>query len=280
MTETVGLIGFGDMGSALHERLKRTGRNAKVYDVAEDRMTAAREEGAEAVASPAAAAVGTCCVHVFVRTDAQMCDAVLGPDGVLAGAEDGTTVFLHATIGPETTRQIAKEAAKQDITVLDAAVTAVPAKVRAGDAIFLVGGSEDAVAANRHYLEPLGEDVIHFGPLGAGNTAKIAKNLINAAERIVLFEVMEIAAASGLDLEKFMKAAKAADHGSTISRWDRSLEIVDNHPVAKLAGNIFTKDIVLAGKLVETLELAAPVTRGAAATAAAWVAAAKAAQNT
>ena len=67
----------------------------------------------------------------------------------------------------------------------------------------------------------------------------------------------------------------AADHGSTISRWDRSLEIVDNHPVAKLVGNIFTKDIVLAGELVESLDLPAPVTRGAAATAAGWVAAAQ-----
>ncbi|MDH3242297.1 MAG: NAD(P)-dependent oxidoreductase [Alphaproteobacteria bacterium] len=279
MTETVGLIGFGAMGAALFERLKRAGRDVRAYDVAEDRMALAREAGAKTVPSPAAAATGTRCVHVFVRTDAQARDAVLGPDGVLAAAEAGTVVFLHATINPETTKEIAREAAKQDVTVLDAAVTAVPAKVRAGEAIFLVGGSEDAVSANRHYLEPLGAEVIHFGPLGAGNTAKIAKNLLNAAERILLFEVMEVAAAGGLDLGKFMKMAVAADHGSNISRWDRSLEIVDNQPVAKIVGNIFTKDIVLAGELVETLGMPAPITRGAAATAAVWVAAHKAAGN-
>lgn len=277
MTETVGLIGFGAMGSALMERLKLAGREVRAYDLAEDRMDLARETGAETVASPAAAAKGARCVHVFVRTDAQARDAVLGPDGVLAGAGGGAVVFLHPTISPETTKEIAREAAKRDVTVLDAAVTAVPAKVRAGEAIFLVGGSEDAVAANRHYLEALGAEVIHFGPLGAGNTAKIAKNLINAAERILLFEVMEVAAAGGLDLEKFMKMAVAADHGSNISRWDRSLEIVDNHPVAKIVGNIFTKDIVLAGALAESLDMPAPMTRGAAATAAGWVAAHEAA---
>jgi 3-hydroxyisobutyrate dehydrogenase-like beta-hydroxyacid dehydrogenase len=267
------------MGSALLERLKIAGKEVKAYDIAEDRRKAAAEEGAEAVASPAAAARGAACIHVFVRTDAQVLDAVLGAGGILEGADEGAVVFLHPTIRPGTTQQIAAEAAKQGVTVLDAAVTAVPAKVRAGDAIFLVGGDDDTVAAHRHHLEPLGAEVIHFGPLGAGNTAKIAKNLINAAERIILFEALEIAAAGGLDLGKFIKAAMAADHGSTISRWDRSLEIVDNHPVAKLIGNIFTKDIVLAGELVENLDVPAPMTRGAAATAAGWVAADKAAQK-
>jgi 3-hydroxyisobutyrate dehydrogenase-like beta-hydroxyacid dehydrogenase len=265
------------MGAALCDLLKAAGKDVKAFDVAEDRMDEARKAGAEAVASPAAAATGVKCVHVFVRTDAQAIDAVLGPDGVLAGGAAGAVVFLHATISPETTKEIAGEASKREVTVLDAAVTAVPAKVRAGEAIFLVGGSDDAVSAHRHYLEPLGCEVIHFGPLGAGNTAKIAKNLINAAERILLFEVMEVAAAGGLDLDKFMKMAKAADHGSNISRWDRSLKIVDNQPVAKIVGNIFTKDIVLAGELVEALDMPAPITRGAAATAAVWVAAHEAA---
>jgi 3-hydroxyisobutyrate dehydrogenase-like beta-hydroxyacid dehydrogenase len=272
VADIVGLVGFGGMGSALLERMKIAGKDVKAYDVAKDRMTAAREEGAEPVASPAKAAAGAACVHVFVRTDAQALDAVLGPDGVLKGAAEGTVVFLHATIGPWTTKQIGEEAAKQGVTVLDAPVTAVPSKVRAGGGVFLVGGSDEAVAAHRHHLEPLGAEVIHFGPLGAGNTAKIAKNLINAAERVVLSEVMEIAATGGLDLARFMAMAMAADNGSTISRWKRAIEIVDNRPVSNLAGNIFTKDIVLAGKLSETLGLAAPVTRGAAATAAAWVA--------
>jgi hypothetical protein len=73
--------------------------------------------------------------------------------------------------------------------------------------------------------------------------------------------------------------AVAADHGSNISRWDRSLEIVDNKPVAKIVGNIFTKDIVLAGELVESLGKPAPMTRGAAGMAAGWVAAHEAARK-
>jgi 3-hydroxyisobutyrate dehydrogenase-like beta-hydroxyacid dehydrogenase len=266
------LVGFGGMGAALMERLKIAGKSVKVYDVAEDRMALAREEGAEPVDSPAAAAAGAGCVHVFVRTGDQAVDAVLGDNGILQGADEGIVVFLHATIGPWTTKQIAAEAAKQGVTVLDAPVTSVPRKVRAGGAIFLLGGSDEDVAAHRHHLEPLSAQVIHFGPLGSGNVAKISKNLINAAERVVLAEVMEIASAGGLDLPRFMEMAVAADNGSTVSRWERAIDIVDNRPVSNLAGNIFTKDIVLAGELAENLGLNAPVTQSAAATAARWVA--------
>ena len=212
------------------------------------------------------------CVHVFVRTGDEVLDATTGPGGVLKGAAPGTVVFLHSTINPVTTQQVAAAAAERGVVVLDAPVTAVPRKVREGGTVFLVGGDEDAVAAHRHHLEPLGAEVIRFGPLGAGNVAKIAKNRMNAAERGLLSEVMEIASSGGLDVARFMEMAVAEDGGSAISRWERALAIVDNHPVAKPASNVLDKDVVLAGELVEQYDLAAPVTRGAAATAAQWVA--------
>ncbi len=278
MTGMVGLIGVGAMGSALLERLKLADKAVKAFDIADSAMAAAREGGAETVGSSAEAATGVPCVHVFVRTGDEVLDATLGAGGVLKGAEPGTVVFLHSTINPATTQQVAEAAAKIDVTVLDAPVTAVPRKVRAGSTVFLLGGDEDAVAAHRHHLEPLGAEIIRFGPLGAGNVAKIAKNLINAAERVLLTEVMEIAASGGLDVARFMEMAVAEDGGSAISRWERAIAIVDNHPVAKPASNILDKDVVLAGELVDQFGLEAPITRGAAATAASWVAAWKAGQ--
>ena len=279
MGEMVALIGVGKMGRALLHRLKLQGHDVAAFDIASEPMETARALGAETAASSAEAAQAAAIVHVFVHNDQEVFDATLGPAGVLEGAKPGTLVLLHSTILPATTFRVAEAAGTRGIDVLDAAVTSVPRRLQAGEGNFLVGGREELVTRARAHLLPLGKSVHHFGPLGAGNTAKIAKNLLNAAERILLFEVMEVAAAGGLDLGKFMKMAVAADHGSNISRWDRSLEIVDNQPVAKIVGNIFTKDIVLAGELVETLGMPAPITRGAAATAAVWVAAHKAAGN-
>jgi 3-hydroxyisobutyrate dehydrogenase len=271
MAESVAIIGLGAMGAALFARAAGVGAKIRAYDVDGAKQALCEEQGAMWTGSPADAAHDARYVHVFVRTDEEVISAVLGPDGVLQGANDSAIVFLHSTISPETTRRVAGEANRKGITVMDAPVTSVPRQVLEGKALFLVGGADDVVAAHLPYLESLGARAIHFGPLGAGNIAKIAKNMMNAAERVVISEAMEIAEAGGLDVAKFMEMAVSQDNGSAISRWERAFAIDGNHPVPKPSSNIMEKDIGLAADLVEALGLAAPVTRGAAATGVKWM---------
>ncbi len=272
MTDTVGLVGVGAMGSALLKRLVLAGCAVKAYDILDERTAEAAKVGAEAAASPKAAAEGSPCTHVFVRTDDEVKDAVLGADGVLQGAGEGALVLLHSTIMPETTKQVAGEAAGRGVTVIDAPVTAVPRVVAAGEAVFLLGGDDDGVARARAQLEPLGKGVWHFGPLGAGNVAKIAKNFINGAERVVLAETLNMAEAGGLDVGKFLEMAVAEDGGSTVSRWERAFELVGNHADPRPASNLMNKDVRLAAELADAEGVSAPVAHEVAATAAVWVA--------
>ncbi len=272
MTDTVGLVGVGAMGSALLKRLVLAGRAVQAYDILDERTDEAVSAGASAAASPAAAAAGTKCIHVFVRTDDEVRDAVAGPNGVFEGAEKGALVLLHSTIMPETTKAIAQEGASRGIMVIDAPVTAVPRVVALGDAVFLLGGRDDGVARARALLEALGKAVWHFGPSGAGNVAKIAKNFINAAERVVLAEALAMAEAGGIDVAKFLEMAVAEDGGSTVSRWERAFDLVGNHAEPRPASNLMNKDIGLAAKLADLQGVSAPVAQGAAATATVWVA--------
>ncbi|MDX1483387.1 MAG: NAD(P)-dependent oxidoreductase [Alphaproteobacteria bacterium] len=272
MTDAVGLVGVGAMGSALLKRLHLAGHAVKAYDIAEGQRAHAEAEGAEAVSSPAEAAQGCEIIHVFVRTDDEAEDAVLGAGGVLEGAAAGALVLLHSTVMPETTQRIAAEAEKHGVTVIDAPVTAVPRVVAAGDAVFLLGGSAEAVSRARTQLEALGKGVWHFGPVGCGNVAKIAKNFINAAERVVLAETLNMVEAGGLDVGTFLEMAVAEDGGSTVSRWERAFEIKDNHAHPRPASNLMNKDVGLAAKLADQQGIPAPVARGAADTAAIWVA--------
>ncbi len=207
-----------------------------------------------------------------MRTDDEVRDIMLGADGVLDGAGEEALVLLHSTIMPETSRAIAAEAAGRGIAVIDAPVTAVPRVVAGGDAVFLLGGDDHAVARAREQLEPLGKAVWHFGPVGAGNVAKIAKNFINAAERVVLSETLNMVEAGGLDVRRFIEMALAEDSGSTLSRWDRAFEMVENHAEPRPASNLMNKDIGLAAKLAEVEGIRAPVAQSAADTAAIWVA--------
>jgi len=271
MMEPVGLVGVGAMGTALLKRLVLAGRKVKAYDILDQRTAAAAKAGAEAAASPKAAAEGAQCTHVFVRTDDEVRDAVLGTDGVLEGASTGALVLLHSTIMPDTTKRIAEAAAARGVTVIDAPVTAIPRVVAAGDAVFLLGGGDDGVARAGAQLEALGKGVWHFGPTGAGNVAKIAKNFINAAERVVLAETLNMVEAGGLDVAKFLEMAVAEDGGSAISRWERAFELVGNHAEPRPASNLMNKDVRLAAELADAQGVSAPVAHGAADTAAIWV---------
>jgi 3-hydroxyisobutyrate dehydrogenase/2-hydroxy-3-oxopropionate reductase len=272
MTETVGLIGTGAMGSALLTRINLAGRVAQAYDVNPEAVARAAEAGAKPAASPAEAASGVETVHVFVRTDEEVRDVMVGANGVLEGAGEGTLVLLHSTIMPATTRRMAAAAGGRGVTAIDAPVTAIPRVVAAGDAVWLVGGPDEAVARARPQLEALGKAVWHFGPVGAGNVAKIAKNFINAAERVVLAETLNMVEAGGLDLATFLEMAVAEDGGSTLSRWERAFELVGNHARPRPASNLMNKDVGLAARLAEVEGVPTPLAHIAADTAAVWVA--------
>lgn len=273
MVVRVGLIGVGVMGEALMKRLLLAGREVVAFDISPDRMRLVTEQGGTAAGSVSEASRGVSFVHVFVRTDEELLAVMTAKDGVLEVADRGTMVFLHSTVMPDTTRKIAEAAGSRGVRVLDAPVTSVPRVVAAGDAVFLMGGSTEDAAVATPYLQPLGKAVHHFGPLGSGNVAKIAKNLINANERIALAEVTAIVEAGGVSVQQFLDMAASVDHGSTVGRWPSSFKIEGNHAEPRPASNLLNKDIGLAADLSRSLGLKTPMTEAAAETAKAWVAA-------
>jgi 3-hydroxyisobutyrate dehydrogenase-like beta-hydroxyacid dehydrogenase len=264
MADMVGLVGVGAMGSALLTRLHKAGQQVQAFDLSEAARKRAQQAGATPVDSAAAAAKGARYIHVFVRSDAEVIEAVLGAKGVLAGAEPGSVVFLHSTILPTTTRQVAEAAAKRRVQVIDAPITAVPAKVQAGEATFLVGGPEELVKTVRPHLESLGKGMHHFGPLGAGNVAKLVKNLTNGTERVMIAQALMLAEAGGIDARQMLAVMQAEDHGSIVHSWEKAFTVENGHVGLKGGANIFNKDLPLAAELAKIYALDLGVIREAA----------------
>lgn len=272
MFKSVGLVGVGAMGQALLHRLILAGARVKAFDISADALTAARKLGAETVGSAAEAARGVEAVHLFVRTDDEEMAATAGPGGVLEGAAPGTVLILHSTVLPETTRKVAAAAAKAKVDVVDAPVTAVPRYVQAGEAVFLLGGEPGVVDRVRPHLEALGQRTYHFGPLGTGNVAKIAKNLATAIERVAAAEIVWMAEAGGLDPKNFFEFMRAEHNHPVMQRWDSAFTIENGHALPRPASNLLNKDVGLAAKYARATKVTARVTQGAADTAAEWVA--------
>lgn len=272
MPKQVALIGIGAMGRALLSRLRTAGKEVHAYDIMPAAQQAAREGGAVVMPSPAAASRNAEYVHVVVASDDQTTEAMLGADGVLATAAPGTLVLLHSTVLPTTTRRIAEAAAKSNVDVIDAPITAVPRQLEAGKAAFMVGGPKPLINKVCGYLLQLGEDVHHYGPLGAGNVAKLARAMLNAGERVLIAEVLAIVEAGGLDPRQFLQIENAAGRPSKLSLWEDIFIIENGHARHRPATNLFNKDVLLAAKLAESYELDAPMSQGAARTAKRWVA--------
>ena len=263
MNYQVGLVGVGKMGSALLVRLIGAGAKVRAFDIQESAMQTARDGGAETVTSSAETARGAKIVHVFVHNDQEIFDATLGEKGVLAGADKGATVILHSTILPATTRRVAEAATPKGIRVVDASVTSTPRYVRAGEAVFLVGGSDEVVAEIRPHLETVGSKVWHFGPLGCGNAAKLVKNLSNVMERVMWMETLTLAKAAGIDSLQYAEMLKSVVRGSAISDWQKIIAIEDGEiSPTRGDGGIFRKDVPHAIKLMHELGLKMPLAEG------------------
>jgi 3-hydroxyisobutyrate dehydrogenase-like beta-hydroxyacid dehydrogenase len=257
--ETIGMIGVGAMGSALLERLNLAGARPIVYDIDPAALETARGIGAEIAKSAAEVAAACAIVDIVVRTDEEVLDCALGKGGIVEHAKPDALVILHSTILPHTTRKVAAAGAKRNVHVIDACMLGVPRAVRAGNLIFVVGGSKEDVERAQPHLLRMGKKVIHMGGAGAGNTAKLIKNLTSGAETLLVHEALQLGEAEGLKFPQVLEMLQQVESERLLDRWPRVFDPSLPHPTPHIGTNIFDKDVPLAGELARQSGLDLPI---------------------
>src|SRR5213082_3433168 len=140
MSERVGFLGLGIMGSRMAANLARAGFELKVWNRTRERAEKfAAEHGASVAATPAEAASGAAIVITMVVDGPQVEQVLLGEDGVAAGAAPGTLCVDCSTIGPAATQEIAAQLENRRLTLIDAPVTGSSPKAQDGTLTFMVG---------------------------------------------------------------------------------------------------------------------------------------------
>lgn len=257
--EKIGFVGTGAMGSALLSRLKLANIKAVAFDVAPAGLEAARAEGAEIAPSAKAVAQMATMIDVVVRTDQEVLDCTLGRDGVLEGAAPGALVLLHSTIRPATTKKVAEAAADKRVNVIDACMTAVPSGVRQGGLTFLVGGQKVFFERAKPHLLSMAKDAVYMGPLGCGNVTKLFKNMVTAAEGLVVYEALQIAKAAGIQYKAALDLMQKTKSTSILDRWDSRYEISGGELKFNAGSNLYDKDLPLAAEVGRSLGAEIPV---------------------
>jgi len=261
------MIGTGAMGLALLERLKLAGVEVVCFDAYAPALVQAAALGMRAVASAAEVARESTLIDIVVRTDRDMLDCVLGPQGILEGAQAGTLLLLHSSILPQTIIRVAEAARAKNVEAVDACMTGVPATVRAGELSFVVGGSEDAVKRAEPHLLQMGKEIFHMGPLGTGAVGKLIKNMLGGAETLIVHEAIQIGLAGGIPYPKALEMMRRIGHDSVLNRWQRTFDPAANDPLPRSGRNVLNKDIPLVAELARLYDLDAPITQQLAAAA-------------
>jgi 3-hydroxyisobutyrate dehydrogenase len=195
---TIGFIGLGNMGGPMAANLVRAGHTVRGFDLAAASLAALVAAGGQAADSAAAAVAGAGVVITMLPAGPHV-RAVLG--GLFDVLESGALLIDSSTIDVATARDMAAAAAGRGFALLDAPVSGGTTGAAAGTLTFMVGGAEDAFARALPLLQSMGRNIVHAGPAGAGQAAKVCNNLILGISMLGVSEAFALADKLGLSAQ-------------------------------------------------------------------------------
>ena len=205
---------MGLMGSGMAASLLRAGHGLSVWNRSPEKTAALVERGATAADSPAAGARAADMAFVMVSDDDASRDVWLGEAGLLAAMQPGSLVVECSTLSHAWILELAEEAGRKGLRFLDCPVTGLPDAAARGELTLLLGADPKDFADARAILASLSQEIIHFGPVGAGTAYKLIVNLLGAVEIAATAEAMESASRAGLNLGQVAEALARGAAGS------------------------------------------------------------------
>jgi 3-hydroxyisobutyrate dehydrogenase-like beta-hydroxyacid dehydrogenase len=206
----VGLVGVGTMGSRMATRLLDAGHALCLHDIRPEALEPFVARGAVAAGSAREVADRAEVVLSSLPRPETVADAILGPDGVLAGTAIRTTIDL-STIGADAAREIHAAAAARGLRALDAPVSGGPRGAEQGTLCIMAAGSRDAFDAHHDLLAVLGRELVFLGPdPGQGQTMKVLNNMVCASTLAATLEAMVLGAKAGLDADAMLRVLQVS----------------------------------------------------------------------
>lgn len=211
----IGLIGLGIMGKPMAKNLLKAGYDLTVSDLNQasvDEIVAAGGKSADN------AAIGSTCdvVLTMLPNSPQVKAVMLGEGGVAAVMRPGSVFIDMSSINPMASKEVAAELEKKGVDMLDAPVSGGEPKAVDGTLAFMVGGKQEVFDKYKDILAAMGSSVVRCGGVGAGNTTKLANQIIVACNIQALSEALTLAKMAGVDPESVFQAIRGGLAGSTV----------------------------------------------------------------
>lgn len=203
-----GFIGLGSMGAPIARRLARSGFEVTGCDNSAEMLAAFDEPGTVTTSDPLETARAADLLGICVRTDAQL-ESVIDGGRLYEALGRGGTVILHSTVSPDLARRLAEQAKDYGVGFVDVGVSGgAPAAIE-GQLSLWIGGEDADVERARPWLEAIGKQLSHLGPVGRGQEGKLLNNLISIANYGMSAAIVDIGLDMGFDRDQLVTALNA-----------------------------------------------------------------------
>ena len=210
MKSPVGFIGLGLMGRPMAANLLKAGFDVTVWNRTASRADELVAQGAKLAATPRAVASASEVVITIVSDPAALESVLWGESGVFAGLQRGSVLIESSTVSPALERRAAAAAVAQAAEFLEAPVTGGTWGAEKGELVFMVGGEAATLKRVEPVLGAMGKKWFHLGPHGAGQTVKLAMNLLLVLEVEAFAEALALVTRAGLSGEKLFEVMQTS----------------------------------------------------------------------
>jgi 3-hydroxyisobutyrate dehydrogenase len=245
----IAFIGLGTMGLRMARHLVAAGHELVGFDTVAER---AGSTGGGVAASAAEAVRGA----GLVLTSLPSPEAVASVVAAVAPEAEAGALFVDLSTGPpRLARDLAASLDERGLGCLDAPVSGGPMGADAASLTIMVGGRAPDFARALPVLQAMGRLVLHVGPHGAGQTAKLCNNLVAGATMAALAEACAIAEAEGIDPGTLYELLSGSTGDSRVLRNRFPLAGAHpDHPSSRdweplFALDLIAKDLALAAEL-------------------------------
>jgi 3-hydroxyisobutyrate dehydrogenase len=261
----IGFIGLGNMGLPMARNLLSAGHELTGFDIVGSELDAAVAAGARAAGSAAGATSGADVVITMLPEGRHVREVYLGEEGIVARADPRTLLIDCSTIDVDSARSVNLAATERGLEVLDAPVSGGVAGAENATLTFMVGGSEAGVARARPILELMGKAIVHTGPSGNGQAAKICNNMMLAISMIGVCEAFVLAERLGLPADKlFEVSSRSSGQCWALTNYCPVPGLVPSSPAnreyqAGFTAAMMAKDLRLAQNAAQSVDAPTPM---------------------
>jgi 2-hydroxy-3-oxopropionate reductase len=212
----IGFIGLGIMGKPMAANLIKAGHELVVSTHNEAAASELAELGASTARTPREIAAQVDLLITMLPNSPQVRDVALGPDGIVDGARPELIYADMSSIAPAVAQEVGKALGERGVKMLDAPVSGGEPKAIDGTLSIMVGGDREAFDQVQGVLTAMGSSVVHVGDIGAGNTTKLANQVIVALNIAAVSEALVLAQNAGVAPGAVVEAIRGGLAGSAV----------------------------------------------------------------